>query len=690
LKNNRFEYIIPTVVAAVITIVMILVIPALHTRYVMDVVDYETMDQDDYLFFYDLDGDGTSERLTIYMNSSNNLAVSIANFDLTTINQFNFPGTLTTQSDVVNMHDINSDGIQDIFVCTQKDNALYLSIIDDLYGHPTSTREFLMDRLNTYNENGDYKFTSGGLTDLNHDGFPEYVFSINGGHALQPRSVYAIDYQNDSIWKSPLSGAAIVDLDFFDLDKDGAEEVLLNTVAPENFKSPIPYSDSVSWLMVLDPDLQFYKPPVLMTKAPSWVNLKPFIHEDKRYLLGYHRYRGSGNDVSSLTIYNDSLKPVKTRYFNGFKDTPYQIWRGVEGFKLEDIKVLKGKGIFSIDFDLQLVDSVINETSFGYVLQKRLDADRDGKLEYITLEHNKVLVFRDNYKESASLDIQWESRRPKTLISIIENGNAYPVLLVQVGQNKYHFRYYKNRWVQYRGIVYPAIFILLFGLFFLWVIVQNRILARGYEKDRMISRLQLQSIKNQLDPHFTYNALNAVGSLIYKGEKDQAYQYLKGLTDLLRLVSGDSTEITWTLSQEMEFVLKYLEIEKLRFREKFNYFLKVEEDRLKNFKVPKMSILTFVENSIKHGLRHKEYDRQLEVTASGFEEGVMISIRDNGIGRAAAEKYKEESAGNGIEMMKEYFRQFSEATGKKARFRVEDLFEYDLKAAGTLVEITIK
>jgi anti-sigma regulatory factor (Ser/Thr protein kinase) len=316
--------------------------------------------------------------------------------------------------------------------------------------------------------------------------------------------------------------------------------------------------------------------------------------------------------------------------------------------------------------------------------------DEDGKLEYITVANNKVLVFRDNYKESASIDIQWEGRSPKILICAIENGDEYPALHVQVGQNKYHFRYFKNRWVQYRGLVYPAIFILLFGLFFLWVIVQNRILGRRYEKDRLISSLQLQSIKNQLDPHFTYNALNAVGSLIYKGERDQAYQYLKGLTDLLRMVSGDSTEITWTLSQEMEFVLKYLEIEKLRFRDKFNYILKVEEDRLKTFRVPKMSILTFVENSIKHGLRHKEYDRKLEVSACSFEEGLKISVLDNGIGRAAAEKHREDSAGNGIEMMKEYFRQFSEATGKKARFRFEDLFEYDLKPAGTLVEITIK
>ena len=69
---------------------------------------------------------------------------------------------------------------------------------------------------------------------------------------------------------------------------------------------------------------------------------------------------------------------------------------------------------------------------------------------------------------------------------------------------------------------------------------------------------------------------------------------------------------------------------------------------------------------------------------------MKIEIQDNGIGRAAAARHQKESTGNGIKMMKQYFKQFNEATGRKARFEVKDLFEYDLKAAGTLVEIIIK
>ena len=251
------------------------------------------------------------------------------------------------------------------------------------------------------------------------------------------------------------------------------------------------------------------------------------------------------------------------------------------------------------------------------------------------------------------------------------------------------FIYRKNGWFKYRSLVYSGIFVLLFGLFYLWVILQSRMVAKRFEKDRLISQLQLQSIKSQLDPHFTYNALNAVGSLIYKGERDLAYQYLRGLTDLLRMVSADSSQVTWSVLEELEFVNRYLEIEKLRFKEKFIYNVTVKEDWLNVYEIPKMSVLTFVENAIKHGLRHKDYDRKLDVEVLALKKGMKITIKDNGIGRAASAKYRDESAGQGIKMMKKYFKQFNEVTGKKAHFEVRDLFEYDLKASGTLIEITI-
>ncbi len=647
------------------------------------------MPREEFQTFYDLNGDGVSESIIIHYNTAGNLAVSVASINLATINQFNLPGRLLSIGTTIDFYDIDSNGVVDLFLCTEKSDSIYLTIIDDLYGHPTTTREFFLDPINQHNDNGDYLFVSGGISDLNGDGSPEYVMAINGGYSLQPRRVYAIDYKNDEVIKSPISGAAVVSLDLFDLDRDGRDEILLNTVAPENFKSTIPFRDSITWFMILNEELQFYKAPVPLSGPPSWISVEPFVYEGDPFLMTYHRYKEGDDYDARMAIYDSSLQIIKSRVFRGHTQTGHHMYRAPGKFGISDLKFLHGKSVETFDFNLQQIDSVINEAHFGYGVEEVLDVDRDGEKEFVFLALEKVHVFRSDFSESASMEVSIESRTPRILISLIENGDAYPIIHFQLDGKRMSFIYRKNGWFQYRLMVYPGIFILLFGLFYLWVILQNRMVAKRFEKDRLISQLQLQSIKGQLDPHFTYNALNAVGSLIYKGERDLAYQYLRGLTDLLRMVSADSSQVTWSVLEELEFVNRYLEIEKLRFKEKFNYTVTVSEDRLNVYEVPKMSVLSFVENAIKHGLRHKDYDRKLDVEVLAFKNGLKITVTDNGIGRSASAKYRGESAGQGIKMMQKYFKQFNEATGKKAHFEVRDLFEYDLKASGTKIEITI-
>jgi len=442
--------------------------------------------------------------------------------------------------------------------------------------------------------------------------------------------------------------------------------------------------------MVLDKNLSFYKPPLALSKYRSWSTVAPFTHKGESFLLAYLRYTGGDHIHSLLTIFDDSLRSLRAREILQQPQERFSFWRESDSLGLEYMKVLNRKKTFSIDFNLQFQDSVRSDLPVsGFTKPERLfNLDGSGRNEFVFLGENKVLVIQDDLNHVTELALEWTARNPRTLVSIMESGSNKPVLVIQVERALFYLSYAQNVWFRFRMLIYPAIFLLLFGMFYLLGNLQNRMVRKRYERERLISQLQLQSIKNQLDPHFTYNALNAVGSLIYKGEKELAYQYLKGLTDLLRLVSGDTSDVTWTLDDELSFVRKFLEIEKLRFREQFVYSIVIEEG-LGELKIPKLSILTFVENALKHGLRHKKENRMLEISAVTFEGGLKIGISDSGIGRAEAEKYKEEKSGNGIEMMMRYFNQFNEATGRKARFEISDLFKSENEPAGTLVEIYI-
>jgi hypothetical protein len=364
-------------------------------------------------------------------------------------------------------------------------------------------------------------------------------------------------------------------------------------------------------------------------------------------------------------------------------------WRESGSRDLEHLKIVSEEKLFSLNFDLQFTDYLSNILPVGFYPNARLfDLDGLGEKEYVFPGNYQVFVARDDLSHVAALDLGWDLRNPRSFISSIVNGADHPILVVQMDKECFYLSYKQNAWFKFRFLLYPGIFLLLFGMFYFLGNLQNRMLRRRYEKDRLISQLQLQAIKNQLDPHFTYNALNAVGSLIYKGEKELAYQYLKGLTDLLRLVSGDTSDVTWTLNDELGFVRKFLEIEKLRFRDSFIYSIEVHE-KLGEMKLPKLSVLTFVENALKHGLRHKKNERKLEISGEAYLNGLKVEISDNGIGRIAAEKYQDAKSGKGIQMMKMYFKQFSEATGLKARFEIRDLYEKNNEPAGTLVEIYI-
>lgn len=689
MRRSSYEYIIPALLALVLTLALIRFIHALSTRYLLKVVRTEEFEADYFRYYYDLDGDGTSEIIELFYNTSENLALKFRYLSEATFNQFNLPGRRTEGGLAIDLHDINGDGLTDVFVCSEKNDSIYLSIIDDVFSHPTKSKLYALDPINQYNDNADYIFIPGTITDLNGDGYAEYVMAVNGGHSLQPRRVYAIDYHNDTVLRSPVSGAAIHSMDFFDLNGDGTNEILVNTTATENFNILFPYMDTTAWLMVLTDKLTYFRPPIVLNKHLSFVELEPFTHEGVPMLLAHQRYREGDKVYALYTIYDTCYTPVCERRMIRPRSRRMTIFRDSDSPELEHLKLIIDEMVYSFDFDLSFTDSLKWEIPNGFDRrQARFDVDGNGDMEYIYPSNRDIVVLRSDLSHPATADINWAETNPQSRISLLENGTEAPLLYVQQESAGTWLSYQRNVWFKYRLLVYPGIFILLFGLLYVLGSLQSRLIRKRYEKDRLISQLQLQSIKNQLDPHFTYNALNAVGSLIYKGEKEAAYQYLKGFTDLLRMVSGDAIDVTWSLADELNFVRKYLDIEKLRFREKFVFSVE-EDDALAVLKVPKLSVLTFVENSIKHGLRHKEKDRQLWITIASFERGLKIGIRDNGIGRAAAVKFRDERSGNGINMMLKYFKQFNKASGRKASFEVTDLFENDNEPAGTLVEIYI-
>jgi len=148
-----------------------------------------------------------------------------------------------------------------------------------------------------------------------------------------------------------------------------------------------------------------------------------------------------------------------------------------------------------------------------------------------------------------------------------------------------------------------------------------------------ISELKLDALKAQMNPHFIFNAFNSLQKYILNQETDNALNYLSDFANLIRKTLDNSSKKEVRLSDEIEYLRSYLELEKLRL-ENLNYTIEIDEKIDEDYTyLPPMLIQPFVENSILHGIRHLNTKGCIKIR---FEEEIntlKVIIEDNGIGR---------------------------------------------------------
>ena len=154
-------------------------------------------------------------------------------------------------------------------------------------------------------------------------------------------------------------------------------------------------------------------------------------------------------------------------------------------------------------------------------------------------------------------------------------------------------------------------------------------------------KIALQSLRREMNPHFIFNSLNSVNQFIAVNDELEANQYLTKYSKLMRTVMENSKDDFIPFSKEIDFIKNYLELEKKRFVNKFDYTLDIDESfkNVSNLKIPSMLIQPYVENAVWHGLRYLENKGSLQVRFKRMQKKIVIEIEDNGIG---IEKSKEQ------------------------------------------------
>ncbi|MGZ5220571.1 MAG: sensor histidine kinase, partial [Chitinophagaceae bacterium] len=145
----------------------------------------------------------------------------------------------------------------------------------------------------------------------------------------------------------------------------------------------------------------------------------------------------------------------------------------------------------------------------------------------------------------------------------------------------------------------------------------------------------------QMNPHFIFNSLNSIKSLINKNENDKAADYLTTFSKLIRTLFQNSDKREVSLHDELETCKLYTQIEKMRFGDKLDFVFEVDKAiDLKDIKVPALILQPFIENAIWHGLVPQESGGKVVFSVKEKNEAVVCTIDDDGIGRELSKQYK--------------------------------------------------
>jgi len=686
MKKIKRIFTSPFILSLIPFLVIISTIPLGYTKYSLKSEGKRKLLNNQYVWYDDLDNDRSSEEI-IAFSLDNTTAITISKNDAI-IDQWNFKGSFDFwfKKCLFITGDYDNDGKKELYVFTLYRDTILLHCISDFRNPGLSIKNRVIAVVGKGNKAADPFIIPAEMEDLDGDGVKELIFGIGTGFSKYPRNVYAYFISKDSLIVSPESSYFISAILQADINNDGKREIIpygyaTSNVSPDKTK----YHDFSSFLMILDQNLRFIFNPIEFKGKFS--NLTPCLYKKNKNppLIWLHDVI---TEKSKSTFYyvNNSGLITDSVPLNFYVFDPKSTSDGVSGNGLIQVFLKNGIGLINNDFK---IIKTIPEVKPRYLIQQ--DLDLDGKQETLFLDDDKgkIFIYREGFRQGVSANIDLSVLGPD-LFSLKTNSKSYPVISIQSGQNQYFFKYGINPAWPYYYLYYPAIYLSILAFALTIKNIQKNQIKKKYETEKKISELQLALIRNQLDPHFTFNVINSIIYSVEYSEKELAGKQLRQFANLYRnmLLSAGSTRRT--IGEELDFCNNYLLLEKMRFKERFNFNISVSEDVDRNYLIPKLLIQIHAENAVKHGLLSIEEGGRLDIVLSNVDDVLIIEIADNGIGRVKSASQGKLSTGKGLETMEELYSIYNKYYNEKVSSQITDLYDSQDRPIGTKVSIRIK
>jgi ligand-binding sensor domain-containing protein/two-component sensor histidine kinase len=232
-----------------------------------------------------------------------------------------------------------------------------------------------------------------------------------------------------------------------------------------------------------------------------------------------------------------------------------------------------------------------------------------------------------------------------------------------------------------------------------WLLVAWRFsIQRKKEQERTsiqqkLNELEQMALRAQMNPHFIFNCLNSIQNFIITNDLEATNLYLSEFANLIRQTLDNSEKSTISITNEIKYLKRYLEMEMMRFGHSFNYNIEVDPVLDPDMEhIPTMILQPYIENSIRHGIRYKESGiGYIDIKFQKIREGFVCIIQDNGIGRKKASEYKSkmhvEYQSKGMSLTAERINILNRQLSEPITIEINDLTNAHDQATGTRITL---
>ncbi len=209
------------------------------------------------------------------------------------------------------------------------------------------------------------------------------------------------------------------------------------------------------------------------------------------------------------------------------------------------------------------------------------------------------------------------------------------------------------------------------------------------EREKRQKELQISAFRLKSIPHFHANVLAGIEYFLMNNSTDEAIDYLKVYSDFTNQTLTDIDRPSRSVAEETDYIRNYLELEKLRYGDRLQYNISIADGVNPQWQIPTMALFTYCQNAVKHGIGNKAGGGRVDVTIALRDDRLVLTVKDDGVGRTKAEQLNTHSTKQGLHILHEQIALYNQTNSTPITETVTDLHDEHGQATGTCFELQV-